>query len=467
MGLASSLFFSSNNPDKQTLHKRITPSTEQFEEQQERWNALADYLVADLRQRSGYPMRTWLQGSYKFGTQVRPARYADEFDIDLGIYYQWQGVAQDGAYGPDELKTMIQESLCGYDEESVIEVVAPPKERCSRIRFEGSFHIDVPGYHLDPDRDARMLATETNGWEDSDPKALYQWFVGKFDDQKRIKARRHIRYLKIWAGLKFANDGDRPSSTLLTVLVAEAIELLSDDELSGDDAALTAVLRAIVIRLDADRMVPNPAIDGNEDLAQRLSDEAFGAFTQKLGRFLDTAEAALACEDMVSAADKWSEEFEHFFPMPEEADLREAVATGNQLPVPLVIPEVQVRAVSRTNRNKTWDGTNSIGPIPKGCDINFSIINRRDIPHDAEIQWTVRNEGDEAEHMNDLGHKAEVGVNASERSAYKGIHYMDCVIRRYGVIVGMRRIPVEITGMFIPRRNPKRRPDWVKLRGRR
>jgi hypothetical protein len=49
MGIASSLFFSSNDTEKQTLHRRITPSAEQIEEQQDRWNKLAEHLVADIK----------------------------------------------------------------------------------------------------------------------------------------------------------------------------------------------------------------------------------------------------------------------------------------------------------------------------------------------------------------------------------------------------------------------------------
>jgi hypothetical protein len=57
VGSAASPFYSANDAEKQTLHRRITPSDEQFEEQQDRWNALADHLVADLKERSDYPIR--------------------------------------------------------------------------------------------------------------------------------------------------------------------------------------------------------------------------------------------------------------------------------------------------------------------------------------------------------------------------------------------------------------------------
>ena len=411
MGIASTLFNNSNSSDveKQTLHRRITPSEDQFEAQQERWNNLADHLIPDLRERSGCAIRTWLQGSYKFATQVRPARTGDEFDIDLGVYFEWEGASKDGDYDPDELKWMVQASLEGYAPDGVVGVVSPPKPRCSRIRFDGDFHIDVPAYHLDPDRDARMLATEESGWEDSDPKAQYLWFVKKFDDQTRAKARRQIRYLKIWTGLKFQNNADRPSSTLLTVLAAEAIDGVSQDDLASDDDALASLLENIVDRLERDRRVPNPVTNDYEDLAERLSDDAFDTFLEKLEEFRDTANAALACADVVSAADKWSDAFEHFFPMPDEKELKEASVGVGRLPVRLIDPEVYVRATA--GHNMEWTGMNKIGPIPKNCSINFRITNPGVLPVNAIVQWIVRNEGDEAEDINDLGHRAGQGAD--------------------------------------------------------
>ena len=466
MGITASLFYNANDPDKQTLHRRITPSQEQFDDQQERWNALADHLTSDLEERSGHRIRTWLQGSYKFGTQVRPARKGDEFDIDLGVFFQWKGEPEEGDHEPDELKDMVQRSLESYSDDGVIEVVSPPRSRCSRIRYEGDFHIDVPSYHLDPDRDARMLATEDDGWEDSDPKALFLWFRDRFDDHRRAKARRQIRYVKRWATLKYRDSDGRPSSTLLTVLVAEALDELSDDDLASDDDALLAVLEVVLDRLEGDREVHNPAND-DEVLSDRLNDDELDEFTDELRRFRDTAQGALDCENIVAAADKWSEAFEHFFPLPDEEELAKAAESGQRLLARVVVPEVNVRAVARNNPNRKWVDTNKIGPIPKDCTIDFRVTNSHALPNDATVQWMVRNEGDEAEYTNDLGHYAGDGLTADERSAYKGTHYMDCVVRQHGLVIGLQRIRVTITGISMPRRNPKKRPNYVRHRGKR
>src|SRR6185369_16295984 len=116
-------------------------------------------------------------------------------------------------------RALVQDSLraCARVQRDDVNEVCAPKERCCRIRYKNSFHIDVPVYHLNPARDTRALATE-HGWEGSDPKALFTWFQDQYDDATRAKVRRQVKYVKAWAALKYGDD--RPSSILLTVLVA-------------------------------------------------------------------------------------------------------------------------------------------------------------------------------------------------------------------------------------------------------
>ena len=67
MGLSAGLFYSAT-ADEKTLYTRIRPTDDQFDRQQTYWNELAEFLKEDLAQ-PNIPIRSWLQGSYKFGTQ--------------------------------------------------------------------------------------------------------------------------------------------------------------------------------------------------------------------------------------------------------------------------------------------------------------------------------------------------------------------------------------------------------------
>ena len=79
----------------------------------------------------------------------------------------------------------------------------------------------------------------------------------------------------------------------------------------------------------------------------------------------------------------------------------------------------------------------------------------------------MRNEGDEAEEVNDLGHLAGEGPASNERSAYNGTHYMDCTAICGEVIIGIRRVKVTVSGEPAVRRSPVKKPSYVQIRGRR
>lgn len=457
-------YFYSTDTEKQTLHRRIVPNQKQFSEQQERWNDLKDYLVDHLGEQTGLPMYWWLQGSYKFGTQVRPKNKKEEFDIDLGLYFKWNGARDEGDYTALQLKQMVQESLKAYAEEAsdATSVLEPPKERCNRISFTGGFHIDVPVYHLNEDLDVRSLATESGEWEDSDPKAIYLWFRENFSDEGSNQVRRLIRYLKMWAAINLENP---PSSILITVLASEAYLTLSDEEVAGDDVALLNLAESIKSRLTVSSTVNNP-VDQTENL-NRLSEEEYLLLLEGLDSLINTAARALDAETVASAASIWSEVFKHFFPAP--ADETASTDDSKTLAKVLFVPRVKAVARSTTNPHVgPWVGEDRLGPIPRACSIKFTLLNHTDLPEGAHVQWVVRNEGEEAEYTNDLGHHAGINTReADENSAYNGSHYMDVIVTiPFQGVVGFARIPVRIEGPAVPPRNPKK-PGYTRIQKRR
>lgn len=460
MGIAANLFHNPSNREN-TLSYRIRPSEQQVENQQERWNDLAEVLTEGLKTEFGKPVSSWLQGSYKFGTQIRPARLNEEFDIDLGVYLEWRGSADEGDVGAEELKDKVQNILQDYadgDANDASEVTAP-KMRCNRIRFTDDFHIDVPSYHLDRDDDARELATEEDEWENSDPKAIYVWWKEQFDGNQRDRARRLTRYLKMWAALAF-EEASRPSSILLTVLVARTLSATATANLSGDDEFLRAVIKGILDRLKTSSVVRNPA--NTAENLNRLSEGDFEALQAELENFLGIADRALDARDAYESADIWSEAFRHFFPFPEDNETQSESAKVANTAVSMYRCDPDV-AVVATAGNRRWSGLNEIGPIPRGCELSFAIAAPEKLPEGCQVTWTVRNEGAEAESVNDLGHVAGTGIRNTESSAYKGDHFMDVVVKLNGRQVGRRRVKVRVSGLGIPLRN-LRRPAWTKLR---
>lgn len=453
----SELFFSAD-VDKSTLHRRITPTQKQREIQSERWNDLCEYLKGDLAEKTGFPIYSWLQGSYKMGTQIRPPKKGGEFDIDLGIYFQWSGQPTDKNLPPEYLKSLVQKSLIAYGSEvDDATVELNPKERCNRVHYSGDFHIDIPTYHIDADRDIRSLATQTKGWENSDPKKLYVWFRERVNDEDDTQLQRIIRYLKMYFALRPSEDG--PSSILLTVLAVEAYQSLSNAETESDDTALRHVSEAIALRLSGNPKVPNPVND-SENL-NRLDENAHDVFVNHLWSLVELADRALASDSRFETAAIWGEAFYHFFP----SAIENTSSPVNKAIIPVAfVPVVDVVAVSQTNSNVApFRGVDRIGPIPKQCTITFTLRNASSLPVGAQIHWMVRNEGEEAELTNDLGHPAGTGnIGREEHSAYHGNHFMDVTIfSSYGAVLGFSRIPVSIHGVAVPPRNPKK-PGYIR-----
>lgn len=463
MGQASRLF---NGNTDQTLIGRVTPTAEQRDFLQQQWNDLADHLKQALA-KHGYPISTWLQGSYKYATLIKPVHLGEEYDVDVGIYFEWGG-DQDAEPTPKQLRDWVQAELIEYEKvrEELNKVEAPPKERCSRASYIRQFHIDTPVYHLNADSHVRRLACLSGKWEHSDPKKLYKWFKEAVSGDDRDQLRRLVRYLKAWAAVSFDEArNSRPSSIFLTVVATEAYQDLWAQRFLGlaDDDALLAVIKKMHDRLLDDRKVKNP-IDENEDL-NRMSEEAWDGFLPRLTALQDIAERADDAEDEVSAALIWSEAFSFLMPLPE-ADQVEIVDETSGRAV-MQLPEVEVRVFTGTPPRLLATHRNEVPGVAKNCSLSFTIVNPHVVPEFATVEWTVRNEGQEADQHSDLGHR-RVGMRlliAEERTAYMGRHFMDCIVRLNGRIYAVRRVPVTIRDVRHVARNPPK-PSYTKLRSR-
>ncbi|MDZ4193631.1 MAG: CBASS cGAMP synthase [Pseudomonas sp.] len=468
MGRASSLF---NGTSEQTLISRVSPTTRQREFLQNSWNALAEYLKESLREKYGYPISTWLQGSYKYGTLIKPVHPGEEYDVDLGVYFGW-GKGENIEPTADQLRRWVQQELVDYrgkcaDIQSVAE---PPKERCSRASFQHQFHIDTPVYHLNSDTDRRRLACLTKGWEASDPKAFYKWFRDAHTGAEREQVRRLIRYLKAWAALSFDDIPDsRPSSIFLTVLATEAYPDIGLALLLGvaDDDALISIIRTMHGRLNRSRSVQNPATKTEEDL-NRMSEEAWAAFLSRLDALLDIAERAAEAADEGSAALIWSEAFSFLMPLPnvDEVELVDE-RTSRSL---MQLPDIDITVYAGTGANRRFVAThrNRVAGVAKDCTLVFTIANPHIVPQFATVEWTVRNNGLDADAFSDLGHR-KMGMRllqSEERTSYLGTHHMDCIVRVNGQVYAARRVPVTIRDVQHHVRPPAT-PSYTRLRMKR
>jgi hypothetical protein len=461
MGQASRLF---NGNADQTLIERVTPTVGQREFLQEQWSNLAEHLKRVLR-RHGYTVSTWLQGSYKYATLIKPVHFGEEYDVDVGVYFEWDD-EEDIEPTPRQLREWVQTALLEYEItcEELKKVEEPAKERCSRASYIRQFHIDTPVYHLNTNSDVRRLACLSDKWERSDPKKLYKWFKDAVSGDDRDQLRRLVRYLKAWAAVSFDDVPEsRPSSIFLTVVVTEAYQGLWAQRLLGlsDDDALLAAIKKMHARLFEERKVANP-VDGSEDL-NRMSSEAWDGFLPRLAALQDIAERADDAEDEASAALIWSEAFSFLMPLPETGEVE--IVDANSGHAVMQLPEVEIKVFSGDPARLVATHRNEVPGVTKDHSLTFSIVNPHVVPEFATVEWTVRNEGNEADQRSDLGHR-RVGMrllSAEEHTAYVGRHFMDCIVRLNGQVYAARRVPVTIRDVqHVARNSP--RPSYTKIR---
>ena len=468
MGLAARLF---NSTTDTSLIKRITPTSEQRQFLQEQWNALADALIPALQDLSDRPVSTWIQGSYKYGTLLKPIALGQEYDVDLGIYFEWDQDRRANP-SPQQLREWVQSELKRYAEENeeIREVEEPPKEWCSRTNYTAKFHIDTPVYHHSPDTGRARLASLTNEWKDRDPEPLYNWFLEVVPEDRRDQLRRIVRYLKAWAVVAF--DGVRraaPSSVMLSVLAAESLRDLIGEGLlaEDDDDVLREVCVRISLRLQAGREVWNPVDRSRqpEDL-NRVPDELWNDCESRFVALTESALKAADAEDEAGAAYAWSEAFSYLMPLVPAEEQEVVDGRGTAL---MQIPDIRIDVFDESTGRFITSHMNDVPAVTKRCNLRFSITNPQLVPRGAVVEWTVRNGDYEAESIGDLGHRRSgAGMFQSdlERTRYAGLQFMDCVVLLNGAVYALRRVRVNIVNFALPSRTAPK-PSYTRIKSRR
>lgn len=462
MAKAAKLFHSRDS-EVETLNRRVRPSDDQRAYLLEHKNELETWLTSDLAD-LGMEASTFLQGSYRFHTLIRPLVGGDEYDVDLGLYFRGKSYTD---VDPSDLREKVQKSLARYGEAcDEIKKIEDSKERCCRATYLKSFHIDVPVYLETPAGRVVRLATLSNGWEKSDPESMLTWFQDAIggNTSDRAMIRRLIRYMKAWASLTFRTLSTRPSSLMLTILVVDAYEtdVADGDE---DDDALEKVARSIYERLILDRRVPNP-VDGDSDSdVNRLPDESHADFIEQLAKLVNAAERANECDSTAESAVVWSEIFSYVFPLPEDLGLLAAASNGIQVASPRF--NIRMYGADKKTFDRIYEDHVPHARIDQW--LKFEMVNPEVIPQGAQVKWVVRNSGSEAMSVSDLGHSSgdDGGFHQWERAAYRGLHYMDCEVWLHGRMRSLTRIPVNIDRIEMPPRVPARRPAYTQLMKRR
>lgn len=240
-----------------------------------------------------YEPKFFIQGSSKMKSGIRTKD--DICDLDDGVYFFRK---------PDVTATTLQgwvwDAVNGYTNTE-----PEHRKKCIRSIFVGDYEIDHPVYYK-VDGQNYKIAVKDTGFEDSDPKAMVDWFNKKKD--KNGKLLRHVMYLKGWC------DNIRnkmPSGLAMTILASNAKDKIVLNE--RDDITLRDILKEIKKALNTKFECIVPVVP-NDDLFKNYDNTRRKNFLQALDDFIADADSALKEENELKASRLWRKHLGSRFP---------------------------------------------------------------------------------------------------------------------------------------------------------
>jgi hypothetical protein len=432
--------FYSNNKKKETLSTRNTLLTEQINSARQEKDKLLLFLKSELSEYLGFKVAYWIQGSFKNHTVIRPVRSNDEFDVDVGLYIFADAEAQgvDASYA----KSLLNKALQVYCQSNSNAKLKDSKPNCERISFPDSFHIDLPLYIMNEKTGICRLATETNGWIYSDPKAIQSWFdnqIKHLSDNEKARLRRVIKAIKTWVSLKKIK---LPSIAISTFIARNY------DGCDSEEDAMWKLSNTLTRHIESGRKIISP-INGDDLIS--AEGEELNKLKSACSQFQSVLKAVPLSGSVVVSHQLWSIAFEHTLPPLNSLEVERG---SDNFPAITTPPQVSVK----TSKGVPEKILNTIA-VYRGDSLSFRIHNKSDYSEGAEVIWMVRNTNKDAALKNDLGHNQRLDISKSvtENCEYRGKHYMECTILDGGQIAGVSAVAVNIHNQQRPVRNPPKK----------
>ncbi|WP_031517737.1 nucleotide-binding domain-containing protein [Desulfofalx alkaliphila] len=394
-----------------------------------------------------------VQGSVAMSTVTQNDKH--DYDIDVAVIFDKDNIPS----GTTAVKNIVVNSLKKKCKQFKTEPEA--KTNCVRVAYEEGYHIDFAVYRrFKNDSDEFEYEHCGSEWSKRDPRTITNWFIENNKAQD-YKLRKIVRLLKMFC--KSREHWVMPGGLIHTVLVVECFE--PNDRI---DKSFYNTIKATRDRLKNDKEVKNPVDDSLsliikesdktkvENLYNRLSTyidkldilftdgctkeqaiEAWNDFfnhsywsdlltedTQKAN------ESAYCATETFPECDETEEFIEHIYPIDIKYDLNiNCRVTQDGWRTKLLRSMLRLKEPLRLNKNLEFfiEGTN--------------------VPPPYKVFWKVRNIGDVAEQKNCIRGQIveDKGKNTKkEETSFRGPHFVECYIVRYGVCVARSRIDVPI-----------------------
>lgn len=470
------------------LVEAIQVSDAKYEEARRTYVSICEWLARDNSTLAKDTPETYLQGSFRLGTAIKPTTDEDQYDLDIVCTLQ----KSKSSLSQAQLKIEVGVEVKSYAEAHQLR---PPVDarRCWTLEYsdERQFHVDIlpslpdetglreslQAYGRDETASTGAIAITdklnanfhvvNDRWLHSNPKGYANWFETRSglvfrqrreaialresrnaDDVPAYRVRsplqRAIQVLKYHRDVMFSEDGeDKPISIIITTLAAKAYA-----QEQTPSQALFGILSRMHEGIEAEHAIDwvrNPS-NPLENFADKWvehpqrRDNFYKWLDQARKDFRAVVDAANDDEANRVISEAFGDEALARVPRDSKlARLREKLIrlnTNHRQQPPwagIANDTVTIYRATKAHRGfRTVPFSSDGAPIPKGATLLFHA--RTDVPMPYEVYWQVVNTGVEATNDNGLRGGFDVGSIHSgklirkETTKYSGSHTIECFI---------------------------------------
>ncbi|MBZ5753035.1 nucleotide-binding domain-containing protein [Metabacillus rhizolycopersici] len=398
-------------------------------------------------------VETVVQGSVAMSTVTQ--NESNDYDIDVAIVFD-KGNVLDGTIA---VKNMVANALKKKCKQFNVEPEA--KTNCVRIVYAEGYHVDFAIYRRFTNENGEYQYEHCGSqWRTRDPRAITKWFIDE-NKSKNYKLRVVARLLKMFC--KSRNDWVMPGGLVQSVLVNECFQ--SDERI---DKMFYETLKSVRDRLILNKEVNNPADQEQSLKLIKKDDVRLERLESRLTTYLNKLDV-LSEEDCTlrQAIEAWKDFFNHSYweEQWEQAKETNAVVAKSYSTTKDVLYDeteefmeyifpLKIQYSLSLECKVTHDGWRTMFlnemlrkrvHLPSSRQLDF-YIQHHNVPKPYQVYWKVKNSGDEAKRRNCIRGQI-VKTNSethSERTSFRGEHFVECYIVKNRVCVARDRIEVPI-----------------------
>lgn len=460
------------------------------------YGSVSRELTAESSGLFEYDPEIILQGSIKIGTAIKPTTDDGSYDVD--IVCNLRSLSK-GDISQKALKEVVGKDIKDYARRHGMSNEPHDGKRCWTLEYvdDANFHLDIlptlddthshsramvaksynipdgASYLAHTDKRHPLFGSICDSWLTTNPRGFAQWFLGvaRVDEERKrlafaksvsiekievykvkLPLQRYIQLLKRHRDIYFARSSDKkPRSIVITTLAAKAYESVARTGDWYDDFVLTVEsMPRFIQKIGDGYKLVNPS-DPLENFADGWDDSTMQSFA-------DWHSSVLA--ELVPVPSRSRSGFINRYALREMR--RSLGLSGRAVNCrPLSTARMKVDSLSHhqhhglteidavavtVSATKTRSGGiptpfESGDPLPKGVSLRFEAhaegIKR------YEVRWQVTNDGEEALRAGCLRgdfYCSSTLPNGrrtrSESTSYTGLHYVECILVKDGVVYG-------------------------------